>query len=272
MAITTEELLSTLGIDGVDSIDKFKESFSKNFISKQVALDDDEIKSKHIGKFTGIISNSIKNEFGLEKKDIEGKKVEEIISMASALHKNKIAELEGQISKTKDEVVAEWQTKAEKYKKDATDFKTQAEQLQKAFEETRNGFESEKKGWHINQKYGDVYKEAISAFSEEVKTDNLKIEGFNSLIAKKYKFELDENNELSVFDAEGKRIQNPNKLGSFMSPKEVLLKEATENKMVKLNDGGGQRKPTAQTPQRQQSQAEGGKQLHPGLAMFNKRG
>jgi hypothetical protein len=268
MALSTEELLSTLGIDGVDSIDKFKESFSKNFISKQVALDDEEIKSKHIGMFTGIISNSIKNEFGLEKKDIQGKKVEEIISMAAALQKNKIAELEGQISKTKDEVVAEWQTKAEKYKKDATEFKTQAEQLQQAFEETKNVFESEKKGWHINLKYGEVYKDALNAFSDDVKSDSLKIEGFNSLIAKKYKFELDENNELSVFDAEGKRIQNPNKLGSFMTPKEVLLKEATENKMVKLNDGGAQRKPIAQTQQRQQQPGEGAKQLHPNLAKF----
>jgi len=268
MAITTEELLGTLGIEGVENIEAFKESFSKTFVSKQLASEDDEIKSRHIGKFTGIIQNSIKKSFGLENKEIEGKKVEEIIELAANSHRLKISELETRIAQTKDEVVAEWQTKAEKYKSDSTSYKEQNEGLQKALEENSTRFESEKRGWVINQKYGDIYKEATASFSEETKSDLLKIEGYNSLISKKYKFELDENSELSVFDIEGKRIQNPNKLGAFMTAKEVLLREATDNKMVKMNNA---REIVTQTfVAKKEIPQEQSAMLHPGLAKFKR--
>lgn len=265
----TTEILQTLGIENAENLEQFKQKFNETFVSRKIAIDDEEIKTKVVGKITGGLSTLIKRELELDPKEIEGKKVEEIFTLGVTKLKGKISELEVNAAKTRDEAVAEWQTKAEKYKKDFTEYKTQTELLSKKLEETEQGFQNEKKNWTINQKFSDTRKKALSMFSEEVLKDNLKLEGFNTLITKKYKFDLDESNELVVYDAEGKRIQNTNKIGAFLSPEEVLLKEATENKLLKLNAGGTQSpiKPTFKAPE---GSGDKSIKLHPNLARFSK--
>lgn len=235
--LSAKELLDTLGIDGVESLDKFKEIFNKSFVSRKTVTEDDETKGKIVGKLTGSLTSLIKQEFGLEKSEIEDKKIEDIILLASSKTKSSLKELQSSLEKSTDEKVAEWQGKAEKYKKDYSEYKSQADQLQRALQEKEKSFESEKKSWTINHKYGETEKEIFGMFSSDVIKDELKIEGFKSMISRKYKFDLDDSGEVAVYDSDGKRVANPNKIGSFMTPKEVLIKESTERGMVKLNPG-----------------------------------
>lgn len=234
----TTELLSVLGVDGVENIDQFKDKFNAKFVSREVAIKDPEIKSKVTGQITGGLTTLFKREFGLSNEEIEGKKVEEVFSLGLEKNKKVISELEVNAGKQKDEVVIELQTKAEKYKKTADEYKFQIDGLAKALEEKESNFVKEKKGWVINHNYGETYKKVSSQFADEVVSDTLKIEGFNTIVSKTFQFDLDENGALAVYDKEGGRIQNPNKLGSFLTPEEALLKVANDNKLLKMNNAG----------------------------------
>lgn len=267
----TKELLSVLGIDGVENIDQFKEKFNKSFVGRGIALEDEEIKSKIVGKITGGITTNLKREFGLENKDIEGKKVEEILELGLTKYKTKISELETNLTKNTDEKLTEWQTKAEKAKKEALEYKAQLDIVAGSLEQTKQGFEKEKKNWNISAQFNESYKKIQSMFADEVAKDALKVEGFNTIISKKYVFDLDEStNTLAVYDKEGNRVQNPAKIGAYLTPEELLVREATEHKMLKMNDGGA--KPVVQkTILQQTTQQNGsGKQFtpHPNVGRF----
>jgi hypothetical protein len=233
--LSTEEILKTLGIEGVETIDQFREKVSETFVSRKLALEDDEIKSKVTGRITGSITTALKKAYELDSKDIEGKKVEEILAIGLQKSSGRVKSLEEELTKTRDEVVVDLQAKAEKYKNEFVQYKTQAETLQQALQERELNFLNEKKGWVINQKFQETFKEVQSDFAEEALKDSLKLKGFNSLIAEKYKFDLDDDGNFSAFDKDGKRIENKSKVGAFMTPKEVLIKEATENKMLKMS-------------------------------------
>lgn len=268
MEFTKEQILDKLGLTGVDSLDKLSDQFNKTFVSRQVALEDEEIKTKIVGKITGGLSTLMKREFELDAKELEGKKVEDILSVGVLKLKSKITELETNATKGKDEAVIEWQTKADKYKKEAGDYKAQVEGLGKLFEETKGTFEKEKKSWSINRGYEDSYKKVFSQFSDEVSKDNLKVEGFNTLVSKTYQFDIDENSELVVFDREGKRIPSTSKMGSFLTPEEALMKIATENKLLKMNEGN--KKVVQQTTTKTTETKQGDKKVHPNIGRFSK--
>lgn len=267
MPIELKEVLDTLGIEKAEDLNQFKDQFNKSYVGRQIALDDEEIKTKVVGKIAGSMTTSMKREFELDAKEIEGKKVEDILALGVTKLKSKITELETNATKTKDEAVAEWQTKADKYKKEAGDYKGQIDGLSKALEDTKGSFEKEKKSWSINKNYEDSYKKVFSQFADEVTKDTLKVEGFNTLVAKTYQFDLDDKNELVVFDREGKRIPSTAKMGAFLTPEEALMKIATENKLLKLNDGN--KKTVIQTTAKT-TQTEGGAKVHPNVNRFNR--
>jgi hypothetical protein len=261
------EVFAKLGIEGVENLDQFTEKFNKSFVSRQVALEDDELKSKITGRITGGLSTLFKREFELENKDIEGKKVEEILTFGVQKMRSKLAEYEANAGKQKSEIEAELLGKVEKYKKTTEDYKGQLDGLSKTLEEKQNLFEKEKKSWVINQSYGESYKKVFSQFAEDVTKDPLRVEGFNTVVSKTFQFDLDETGNLSVFDTQGNRVANPNKIGAFLTPEEALLKIATENKLLKLNDA----KQTAvkQTvTQTTQQTSNGATRQHPNLARF----
>ncbi len=262
-----KDVLTTLGIDKAENLDQFKDQFNKSYVGRQIAVDDEEIRTKMVGKITGKLATAMRQEFELETKDVDGKKIEEVLSLGTSKLKSKIAELEERATKTKDEAVLEWQTKADKYKKEAGDYKGQIEGLTKALDETKGSFEKEKKSWNINKGYEDSYKKVFSQFAEEVTKDTLKVEGFNTLVAKTFQFDVDDKNELVVFDREGKRIPSTAKMGTFLTPEEALMKIATENKLLKMNDGG--KKAVIQQTTKT-TQTEGAKKAHPNVSRFSK--
>lgn len=263
-----KDVLAKLGIDKAENLDQFTDQFNKTYVGRQIAVDDDEIKKQVVGRITGGISTSMKREFELDAKEIEGKKVEDILALGVAKLKSKITELETNATKTKDEAVAEWQTKADKYKKEAGEYKGQIDGLSKVLEDTKGNFEKEKKSWVINQKYGDSYKKVFSQFAEEVAKDTLKVEGFNTLVSKNFQFDTDDNNELLVYDKEGKRIPSTAKIGTFLTPEEALMKIATENKLLKMNEGN--KKTVVQTTTKTTQTQDGTKKMHPNVSRFSK--
>lgn len=232
-----KEILEALDLgDDVTTLEQLKEKHSKKFITKSSAHDDDDVRSKSNGRLLGSLTTLVKSNFDLSNDEIKDKKIEEIIELASSKIKSKLSELEVGSKKTKDEAVIELEGKLEKAKKDLLEYKGASEIATKALQDKETAFATEKKGWKINGLLDGVKKEFENELVSDI--DPLKRKGFDSEIAEKYVFELDEtSNELAVYDKEGKRVSDPKKLGSFLTPKDLLISEASKHKILKMNSG-----------------------------------
>jgi hypothetical protein len=232
-----KEILEALDLgEEVTTLDQLKEKHSKKFITKATAHDDEEVRGKIIGKINGSLTTKIKILHDLSPEEIKDKKIEEVLELAATKLKTKIAELESSSKKGKDEAVTELEAKLEKLKKDLLDHKGLAETASKALLEKEGAWEKEKKGWKVNSLLDTVKKDFEKELVSDI--DPLKRKGFDSEIAEKYVFELDEEGkDLAVYDKDGKRIQDPKKLGAFISPKDLLISEASKHKILKLNSG-----------------------------------
>lgn len=235
MALETKDILEALDLgDDVTTLDQLKEKHSKKFVTLSSAHENEEIKSKVVGKVLGSLTTHAKKAFDLTPDEIKDKKLEEVLEIASSKYKNKFTELETSSKKGKDELVIDLETKLEKYKKDALEFKSAADLASKALQEKEGLFEEEKKGWKRNSLFDTVKKDLDKELISDI--DPLKLKGFNTEIAEKYIFEVDETGEaLAVYNKDKTRVQDPKKLGSFLSPKDLLVQEASKNKLIKMN-------------------------------------
>lgn len=235
MALETKDILEALDLgDDVTTLDQLKEKHSKKFVTLSSAHENEEIKSKVVGKVLGSLTTHAKKAFDLTPDEIKDKKLEEVLEIASSKYKNKFTELETSSKKGKDELVIDLEAKLEKYKKDALEFKSAADLASKALQEKEGLFEQEKKGWKRNSLFDTVKKDLEKELISDI--DPLKLKGFNSEIAEKYIFEVDETGEaLAVYNKDKTRVQDPKKLGSFLSPKDLLIQEASKNKLIKMN-------------------------------------
>lgn len=232
-----KEILEALDLgDDVTTLDQLKEKHSKKFISLATAHENEEVRSKATGKLLGSLTTTLKKSFELSPDEIKDKKIEEVIEIISNKSKTKISELETGSKKTKDEAVIDLEAKLDKLKKDAESYKSAAETASKALQEKEGVFEKEKKGWKVNSMFDGVKKEFERELISDI--DPLKRKGFDSEINEKYIFDLDESgNELAVYDKDLKRVADPKKLGAFLTPKDLLLSEASKAKLLKMNDG-----------------------------------
>jgi hypothetical protein len=61
--------------------------------------------------------------------------------------------------------------------------------------------------------------------------------GFNTIIESKYKFELDEQDQLYPVDAKtGERLKSSKQIGAFKSVDEVIMEEANAQKVYAVQD------------------------------------
>lgn len=237
MALETKDILDALDLGDITTKEQLIEMHNKKFVPLSNAHENEEVRGKVIGKFNGSVTTLIKKNFDLSPEEIKDKKLEDVIELASSKTKTKLFEFETNSKKNKDETVLDLENKLEKFKKDALDYKGAAEVVSKALQEKEALFEKEKKGWKVKSLFENIQKD----FEKELVSDiePLKRKGFEADIAEKYIFEVDETGEaLAVYNAADKtRVQDPKKLGSFLSPKELLITEASKHKLVKMATG-----------------------------------
>lgn len=246
------DVLKVIGMESVKDLDQFKEKFQGKFISKEDALSDDEIKGKITGKITGAFNTKFKKLFDLETSEIEGKKWEEILELGVTKQKNLISELEGKQGQSNDDALKDWQLKYEKALKTISDYKEQNETLSKGLEATEKTWSEKYTGLRKNNLLEGAKSKLQSKLRDLSDFEKL---GFESIISKNIQIEFGENDEVVVKGADGKRIPNPNKIGSYLSLDEALENEAVKGNLIKKNNGGTPNPSVFQAPQQQQQQA-----------------
>lgn len=231
------DLLSFFGADAekIKTIDDFKNHFvSSGFIKKSEVIKDPDILSQVTGKRMGSIETIIKRTakdagIELDRDEIEGKQVEEIIPILGNKFKQIIEEKESAL-KGGNDVVNKYEEKLKRYKTDYEQYKEMAERLNNEKEDIKKNSIKQ-----LHNYIKDTAKaKALSSIKFGDTVDELKKKGFISMLDELYELEVGEENDVYPVDKKTKkRIENPNKAGEFLSVDELFSLEAEKNKLVK---------------------------------------
>lgn len=210
----------------------FTKAFTAKFVSKEQAVNDRDIVTKVSGKFFGPLNTKLKQMGGLTEGDIKDKRIEEIIDIIGEKYSTEITALKETATKGNDEKLLALTEELEKHKKLATKYKADHETLSSTYQKEQDNWKGELKNYKIQTLLNG--ERAKVQFVDKIK--DIEREGYDSRISKKYKFDLDENEKLVVYNEKGEPIQNPKKVGSYYAPYEVLTNEAAENGILKQNN------------------------------------
>jgi hypothetical protein len=230
-----KEILAFLDLEDVKDLTELKEKFNTKFAPKS----DLEDANKKLGEFTGKFSNVAQNLFkklgGLENKDIEGKKWEEVAELMTNKFKSQIEELEAsKAGANTDEIAKEFQKKIEKITKERDDYKTNHETLLSTYEKEKLESETKFKGYKTSNLFESAKGKVASKLRELNPVEKL---GFETAL-KGIVVDFDDNDSPIVKDSEGKRLVNPNKAGTFLALDEAIELKANELGLIKKNNGG----------------------------------
>lgn len=242
-----KDILETLDLGDIKDIDGLKKAFNEKFIPKSHVMEDESVKksiSEKIGKTTGAFTTLAKREFGLTSEEIEGKKWEDIFSLGMTKKKAEIDELKATMGSGADEKVTTLTKNLEKKDKEFNDLKelldktTQTvtvkdQELTKKTEEFTNQMKALKIGVIKDKAKEKIAPKLKDGISEAEKFY------FDSKIEENFLIDFDDKGEVVVSNKEGKRIQNPNKVGAFMSLEEALESQAAALNLAKKNNGSG---------------------------------
>lgn len=248
-AIEQKEIFDYLGIntDGIENIDSFREKFETEFVKKSVLKDTKSNEYKEfaptfVGKITGSTQTALNRklkEYGIEldSNEIKDKRIEDVIEFGvSKLYDSisgKVVDLESKLTKGKDEATKELETKyntiTKKYSELESLHNGLKSEYQSAEEKWKNTLKQEKINHHVAKQHeGIKWKAGIK---------DIEREGFFGRIKTNYKIDFDEtSNQLEVFDANGNRIPNPKKSGTWKTYNEILEEEGLKNEVWANND------------------------------------
>jgi hypothetical protein len=238
MDFISNEVKELLGLEGeITNKDQFKEAVNKRFVPRATAFEDEEIRSKATGKISAITSRKLAQLFELSEDEIKDKKIEDIIELASTKSKSKYEQLESESKKSTDQAVLDWQSKYEKAKKEANEYKSSVDNFEKVIKQQQEEFVGKEKGWKLNSVFSSAKEKLAAEYHGQVK--ELELIGFEKKIADNYTFDIGENDEVLIYDKNKNRVQDPTKMGSFITLDTLLKNEANTAGLLKKNEGNG---------------------------------
>ena len=242
MAIEAKDILNYLGIDGeINSIEDFKSKHNTKFMTLETAKQNDELVNSIVGHRIGELETKLwkgVKELGIDvdKKQFEGKRVneyaEDLFGRIKESYGSKIEELESKASNAgNSEREAELEKELGKYQKKYTDLQELHEGFKNESQTKLSDYETKLKTYKVNHQLKSVM-------------DNLKLKemdpfqkkGFMAEINERFKFDVNDNDELEVYDRKtDKPIQSKEKAGAFAKPFDALKDFAVENEFWQKN-------------------------------------
>lgn len=260
MKIEAKEILEYMGVTdlGEDAtIDTFKEKFNGQFIRKDRAMDDDDIRSHYIGeqqrKFAQEVKRTAK-ESGIELSDDETKLgVSDLVRLLPTkkdeFYTQQMEELKKKANKPSEQV-AEWEEKYKSLQTKVSDYENMNNDLKSKLEESEGKFTTFQKEFKKTEAVKGIWSKANEFISENATP--LERQGFVSHINSNYTIDLEDDKPIILKD--GHRIPDPSKAGEFLDPISAIRMEAERNKILKVVDS---KKFTPPQPQKQQFSQEG---------------
>jgi hypothetical protein len=228
-----DEILSFLGFEDFDN---FKDTFPTKFLTKEAALEDNEIVSRVTARRVSEIASKalpvfklVDPEFSLNKLK-EGRFEDHLLTLEEKA-KATLSELKDKASAGNDKKLADLEKALEDKDKSILSYKELNERVSNEFEsyksETGNSIKSFKINHQLEQAKNKI--QWVDDMTDVQRT------GYNALLSSKYQFDIDEKDNIVVVGKDGKRIQSKNK-ADFATIEEILELEAEQNKLIKKNN------------------------------------
>lgn len=244
-----KEALEYLGYKAEDfkTVDEFKTKFDSTFIKQANINEDSEPVKKILGKTFGTLENEIKKvakgfDLDIDFEEVKDKKVTEKLKFVFEKYDTKkgelIKDLETKASLGNDDKIKEWEKKYEKVAQKAKDFEGLLNTTKSEYEQAQNKWSSEVK----NVKLNVLTKDAFAKVKLKSDISDFEKRGYMAAISEKYKFDLDETENLVVKNSKGERIPSTKTTGTFKTIEEILEEEAISGKLIQLNTDGGKPK------------------------------
>jgi hypothetical protein len=241
MPIDPKEALEYLGInpEEVESLDAYKETFSKTYIKKEAAHLDDEVTGKIFGRVNGSLRSTLKTtgkELGIEAEwdKIDPKEGIQILAQNAAQIRAELAEAKKGKASSKE--VEELSTRYAEAKKLQDELK---EQLT-TWESKYTNLEQSVKQREVQAKVEAQWDRAFDGVKWNEGVNKYAQEGFKAAVKGRYTIEFDEDGQPYAADAQSKkRIPNPNKAHDFLGLDDLVKQFAEQEKLTGGNPQGG---------------------------------
>ena len=256
MPIDPKEALEYIGFSDAESLDDFKAKFHEKYATDDKLIHDKYVKPA-IGKLMGKVKQNLLNkarEEGIEftNSEFDDKDLEDVhMTLAERKAKRYQTELEELRSKGGDELVKQWQEKADKASKRASEEETLRKQLASEFDNFKQTASQQVKSVKVNYLKTDL----MGKIKLKPGIKDLEKEGFNAYVEKNYRFDFDDQDRPIVLDSAGNRIRSEKKADEWKSPEEVLTEAAKKFEIYADNPqagkpvGGQFGQPQPKTPQ-----------------------
>lgn len=245
-----KEVLNYLGFDAekVKTIDDLKGTFEKEFVRTSTLNEENELIKPILGKTYGTLENELKkiakkfevdmDEFKDAKKVSE--KAELLISKIASIKDSKINEFKTKLEQGSDEKLTAAEKKAEKLARELKE----KEALLEATVNDFNGFKQNSANELKNFKLNTVKSSIFNGLKYNSQATDLAKKGFLATIHEKYEFDLDEKEQPIIRTKGGTQIKSDKVAGAFLTPDEVIKKEAIDAGLYEVNPNTQQQQRT----------------------------
>lgn len=263
MADSKEEIFKFLELNPNEDWDQVKAEFNKKFVRADADIIGQQRPDLH-GQIVGKLNGGLKVALKRLGKDVLGRDLTEdeldqetggIAETIRTEGKKRLGEFETNVTTL--------QTKLEKAKSGSPEkvqkLETDLEQITGKYNQLKTDFEQTDTALKTKTKEFDEFQQQIEGSKRTSVLDNKKSEifsaakikansdfernGYLSDWEKRYKIDLEgeslEDSQLVIRDKAGKKIEDPDKAGVFLSPDEVLKRDAIKDKMYDDGDTSG---------------------------------
>ena len=239
------------------SLDEFKEELAKKYVSREVAVDDEDIRNRVTGKTLGSLETKFKRAFNLTEEDVKGKKLSDLFEVAQQRINTQIEDLKEQAKNTgKDD--ESYKSQLAELKKQKGEYETLAGELTQKLEQKEVESQKAIDNYIINQEVMKI--KGNLAWSDSV--NQFARKGFDLELNERYIFALSDG-KLVVTDKGGNQIKNDKGTG-YLTPEELVRSEADKAQMLKkAGDAGRQEREPVRTNTSNKEGTRGERFLHP---------
>ena len=238
-----KDVLGYLGLDAekVKTLDDLKGTFEKEFVRTSTLNEDSEFIKPILGKTFGTQENELrkiakKYEIDFDADEFkEAKRVSEkadiLIGKIAELKDGKIKEFETKLLQGSDEKLTAAEKKAEKLAKELQEKNSLLEATANDFNTFKQTAASEMKNFKLNHVKSNVF----GSIKYNSQATDLAKKGFLATIAEKYEFDFDEKEAPIIRVKGGTQIKSDKVAGAFLTPEEVIKKEAIDAGLYEVN-------------------------------------
>lgn len=242
-----KDALGYLGLDAekVKTIDDLKATFEKEFVRTSTLNEDSEFIKPILGKTFGTQENELRKiakkfEIDFDADDFkETKRVSEkadlLITKIAEAKDSKIKDFETKLLQGSDEKLTAAEKKAEKLARELQEKNSLLEATANEYNTFKQSASNEMKSFKLNHVKTDVF----GKLKYNSQATDLAKKGFLATIAEKYEFDFDEKESPIIRVKGGTQIKSDKVAGAFLSPEEVIKKEAIDAGLYEVNPNAG---------------------------------